>query len=459
MSPPWSMEEDSSGREREFSSSPRQHRCDVIGLLRLCPSQRCPPGSRPIGLRNGVTGMPGACQLCRCPHHTNRRSPCQTVTKRHQWHWAWRTRHKQTLRWRGKNFGFSTLGTYIPNMEWICAAHVKEEQLQNSFKCTTASSLHGVIRFAIIRPQYFKLIEECVSQIVLHRSGTDPDFTYRKKLDVNFSHLIDVCVDKAKIEEFEERASELSRKFEKEFIVYQETQSLLQKKEEKINALEAELQAFKSQYDSLPHGSDVHFLPSIQGGTSIPPPAAAAPEQLLPPPPPAPFNGAVPPPPPPPPLPFLKGSGMPPSFGAPPPPPPPPGLPGIQWSPPPRTLPFGLKPKKEFKPEITMKRLNWSKIRPHEMTENCFWLIADEDKYESADLLCKLELTFCCQKKDEAIAGPPPLFPPDDAKAHQELLKRVITNLGLQVEKLEQSLDSLRRLLLHSTGQGGSAPS
>uniref|UniRef100_A0A8C3S559 Diaphanous-related formin 3 n=1 Tax=Chelydra serpentina TaxID=8475 RepID=A0A8C3S559_CHESE len=219
-----------------------------------------------------------------------------------------------------------------------------------------------------IRPQYFKLIEECVSQIVLHRSGTDPDFTYRKKLDVNFSHLIDVCVDKAKIEEFEERASELSRKVS------------------------------NFEYGSIPHGSDVHFLPSIQGGTSIPPSAAAAPEQLLPPPPPAPFNGAVPPPPPPPPLPFLNGSGMPPSFGAPP-PPPPPGLPGVQWSPPPRTLPFGLKPKKEFKPEITMKRLNWSKIRPHEMTENCFWLIADEDKYENADLLCKLEFTFCCQKK------------------------------------------------------------
>uniref|UniRef100_A0A8C3NFX4 Uncharacterized protein n=1 Tax=Geospiza parvula TaxID=87175 RepID=A0A8C3NFX4_GEOPR len=41
-----------------------------------------------------------------------------------------------------------------------------------------------------IRPQYFKLIEECVSQIVLHRSGTDPDFTYRKRLDINFSHLL-----------------------------------------------------------------------------------------------------------------------------------------------------------------------------------------------------------------------------------------------------------------------------
>uniref|UniRef100_A0A452HK97 GBD/FH3 domain-containing protein n=1 Tax=Gopherus agassizii TaxID=38772 RepID=A0A452HK97_9SAUR len=98
-----------------------------------------------------------------------------------------------------------------------------------------------------IRPQYFKLIEECVSQIVLHRSGTDPDFTYRKKLDNLITLILDVCVDKAKIEEFEERASELSRKFEKEFVVHQETQSLLQKKEEKINALEAELQAFKSQ--------------------------------------------------------------------------------------------------------------------------------------------------------------------------------------------------------------------
>lgn len=41
-----------------------------------------------------------------------------------------------------------------------------------------------------LRPQYFKIIEECVSQIVLHRSGTDPDFSYRKRLDVDFSHLL-----------------------------------------------------------------------------------------------------------------------------------------------------------------------------------------------------------------------------------------------------------------------------
>uniref|UniRef100_A0A8C8GF01 Diaphanous-related formin 2 n=1 Tax=Oncorhynchus tshawytscha TaxID=74940 RepID=A0A8C8GF01_ONCTS len=41
-----------------------------------------------------------------------------------------------------------------------------------------------------IRPQYYKVIEECVSQVVLHRSGMDPDFGYRERLDVDFTHLI-----------------------------------------------------------------------------------------------------------------------------------------------------------------------------------------------------------------------------------------------------------------------------
>uniref|UniRef100_A0A8C3U6Y3 Diaphanous related formin 3 n=1 Tax=Catharus ustulatus TaxID=91951 RepID=A0A8C3U6Y3_CATUS len=230
-----------------------------------------------------------------------------------------------------------------------------------------------------IRPQYFKLIEECVSQIVLHRNGTDPDFTYRKRLDINFSHLLGKYY------------------FEKDFVVHQETQALLQKKEERICELETELQAFKSQYGSVPPG----FLPSTHGDASVVPLEGAGPHQFPPPPPPPlPSNGAIPPPPPPPPPPPLLNSlGAPLGFGGAPPPPPLPGLPGIQWSPPSCALPFGMKPKKEFKPEVTMKRLNWSKIRPQEMTESCFWVKAEEEKYANADMLCKLELTFCCQKR------------------------------------------------------------
>ena len=42
----------------------------------------------------------------------------------------------------------------------------------------------------IFRPQYFKLIEECISQIVLHRSGVDPDFRYTKRFEIDVDPLI-----------------------------------------------------------------------------------------------------------------------------------------------------------------------------------------------------------------------------------------------------------------------------
>ena len=42
------------------------------------------------------------------------------------------------------------------------------------------------------RPQYFKLLDQCVSQIVLHKSGIDPDFHYTKKFNVDVDPLIGV---------------------------------------------------------------------------------------------------------------------------------------------------------------------------------------------------------------------------------------------------------------------------
>ncbi|VTJ83412.1 Hypothetical predicted protein, partial [Marmota monax] len=241
-----------------------------------------------------------------------------------------------------------------------------------------------------IRQQYFKLIDECVSQIVLHKDGMDPDFTYRKRLDLDLSQFVDVCIEQAKLEEFEEKASELHKKFEKEFTDHQETQAQLQKKEEKINELQVQLQAFKSQFGALPADVSISLPPSKEDGAGHPP---------LPAPPPLPSCGGLPPPPPPPPPPPLPGMPLP--FGGPVPPPPPLGFFGGRNSPPPPTLPFGLKPKKEFKPETSMRRLNWLKIRPHEMTENCFWIKVNENKYENTDLLYKLENTFCCQQKEK----------------------------------------------------------
>ncbi|XP_021553513.2 protein diaphanous homolog 3 isoform X4 [Neomonachus schauinslandi] len=273
----------------------------------------------------------------------------------------------------------------IYNMVWNS---VKETRAEGYF-ISILQHLLLIRNDYFIRQQYFKLIDECVSQIVLHRDGMDPDFTYRKRLDLDLSHFVDTCIDQAKLEEFEEKASELYKKFEKEFTDHQETQAQLQKKEAKINELQAELQAFKSQFGALPAGTNNALPLSRENGTG--PPALA-------PPPPLPSCGGGPPPPPPPPPPPLPGMPMP--FGGPVPPPPPLGFLSGRNSPPPPTLPFGLKPKKEFKPETSMRRLNWLKIRPHEMTENCFWIKANENKYENVDLLCKLENTFCCQQKE-----------------------------------------------------------
>uniref|UniRef100_A0A667YT26 Diaphanous-related formin 3 n=1 Tax=Myripristis murdjan TaxID=586833 RepID=A0A667YT26_9TELE len=262
----------------------------------------------------------------------------------------------------------------------------------------------------LVRPQYFKIIEECVSQIVLHRSGTDPDFSYRKRLDVDFSHLLEVCIDKARIDEYEQRASELAQKLDEEFLSRQEAQGHLVKCEEKIAELQAELLAFRSQ--ALSSSSCLSApppLPPVPGCAALPPP-----------PPPPPLPGCAAPPPPP---------GVPPPFGAP--PPPPPGFGGAFGSPTHHALPYGLMPKREFKPETSMKRLNWSKIRPQEMSEGCFWVLANEDRYAKPELLSKLALTFASQrtaKKEE-----------DDLEEKKSIKKR-IKELKVLDPKIAQNL-------------------
>uniref|UniRef100_A0A667YKC4 Diaphanous-related formin 3 n=1 Tax=Myripristis murdjan TaxID=586833 RepID=A0A667YKC4_9TELE len=253
----------------------------------------------------------------------------------------------------------------------------------------------------LVRPQYFKIIEECVSQIVLHRSGTDPDFSYRKRLDVDFSHLLEVCIDKARIDEYEQRASELAQKAS---IYKQHTHTLSF--------------SVPAQFGAVPVGvSSAHMGQALSSSSclSAPPPLPPVPgcAALPPPPPPPPLPGCAAPPPPP---------GVPPPFGAP--PPPPPGFGGAFGSPTHHALPYGLMPKREFKPETSMKRLNWSKIRPQEMSEGCFWVLANEDRYAKPELLSKLALTF----KEE-----------DDLEEKKSIKKR-IKELKVLDPKIAQNL-------------------
>ena len=53
-----------------------------------------------------------------------------------------------------------------------------------------ASEPAGHVSLVCFRPQYYKLIEECVSQIVLHKNGVDPDFRHTKRFELDVEPLI-----------------------------------------------------------------------------------------------------------------------------------------------------------------------------------------------------------------------------------------------------------------------------
>lgn len=89
----------------------------------------------------------------------------------------------------------------------------------------------------VYRPAYYKLIEECVSQIVLHKSGVDPNFK-SKDFHIDTTVLLDDLVERSKqiegkkIEEYERRLEELQ-------IHKQESEAKAAHLEEKLREIEA----------------------------------------------------------------------------------------------------------------------------------------------------------------------------------------------------------------------------
>ncbi|XP_056294846.1 protein diaphanous homolog 1 [Pseudoliparis swirei] len=339
----------------------------------------------------------------------------------------------------------------------------------------------------LARPQYYKLIDECVAQVVLHRNGADPDFKCRN-LSLNIEGLIDNMVDQTKVETSEAKAAEMEKKLDAELTARHELQVELKKLEgdyeqklqvlsqekeqlatsklerekesqglqqqlttlqQQIETLSKDLEEAKTRVVTVPLPPPAPPLPGHNAGIPPPPPPPPMPGYsgipAPPPPPPLPGQVGIPPPPPPPPLPGMPGPPPPPPLPGmsgpppppplpgmsgpppppplpgmgPPPPPPPPGFPGIPppppggpgMPPPPPfgmggwgvpaavSLPYGLQPKKEYKPEVQLKRANWSKIGPEDLSEKSFWTKAKEGKFENDELFAKLTLAFSSQTK------------------------------------------------------------
>uniref|UniRef100_A0ABI0NVG4 Diaphanous related formin 1 n=1 Tax=Bos taurus TaxID=9913 RepID=A0ABI0NVG4_BOVIN len=416
-----------------------------------------------------------------------------------------------------------------PFTDWILLNTVKDSKAEQHF-LSILQHLLLVRNDYEARPQYYKLIEECISQIVLHKNGADPDFKCRH-LQIDIEGLIDQMIDKTKVEKSEAKATELEKKLDSELTARHELQVEMKKMESdfeqklqdiqgekdaldsekqkiatekqdleaevsqltgEVAKLSKELEDAKKEVASLsaavtavapPSSATVTPAPPLPGdsGPVIPPlsvPTPPLPEArvsppppppppplpgcpgLPPPPPPLPGGPGLPPPPPPlpggpglppPPPPLPGGPGLPPpppplpgGPGLPPPPPPLPGGPGLPPPPPPLpggpgmlpppppfpggiplpppfpggpgippplpfgvpaapVLPFGLTPKKLYKPEVQLRRPNWSKFVAEDLSQDCFWTKVKEDRFENSELFAKLTSTFSAQTKSESF--------------------------------------------------------
>ncbi|ETE59833.1 Protein diaphanous-like 1, partial [Ophiophagus hannah] len=288
------------------------------------------------------------------------------------------------------------------------------------------------------RPQYFKLIDECISQIVLFRNGADPDFK-RKHFDFNVEALIDNLIDQTKVAKSEAKTLELEKKvtieyevdepfldiliirsmeyvgiiivhnsffqLESELTARHELQVEMKKKEsdfeEKIQNLlqeketvAAEKQRITSEKQNLQINSSLlsdeialltkeledlkkkmeHVISSTAFPSQLPLPTGTESHQT----PSSLYSQTVSPPP------ALPGMSGPPS------PPPPPPLPGMNVQ---RYL-YGL-----------CHVIQPLQITVQELSEGCFWVKAKEDRYESDDLFAKLTLRFSTAQTKSIFLG------------------------------------------------------
>uniref|UniRef100_A0A8C6V356 Diaphanous related formin 1 n=1 Tax=Neogobius melanostomus TaxID=47308 RepID=A0A8C6V356_9GOBI len=230
----------------------------------------------------------------------------------------------------------------------------------------------------LARPQYYKLMDECIAQIVLHRNGADPDFKCRN-LNLNIESLIDNMVDQTKVETSQAKAKELEKKLDAELTARHELQVELKKLEgdyelklQDLSQEKEQLASVKQEQERENHSLQTQLssqqqqlqkdleeaktkvvtvtVPVATPGLPPPPPPLPSQNTGLPPLPPGHAGMAVPPPPPPlpgppppPPLPGMPGPPPPPPLPGMLGPPPPPPLPGIGGPPPPPPLP-GMGP-------------------------------------------------------------------------------------------------------------------
>ncbi|KRX97791.1 Protein diaphanous -like protein 2 [Trichinella pseudospiralis] len=272
-----------------------------------------------------------------------------------------------------------------------------------------------------LRTSYYKLLDDVISSVVLHKSGYEVDAHNQKRLTLNIEDLLEKVTEHQKhdldsIGSSSDRLASEDMKVKFEAVVT-ENQEL----EAKLTQLASKIEEYKNE--------TLVLRQHIEGKTSGPLPAQTKPlspsttqflsrsdsmkslrsiisaksanevtnDSGIPPPPPLP-GSTIPPPPPPMPNGFSAAIPPPPPFPAPnaPTAPPPPLLFGKKATAPvaAKTLPLFLKEKKPYRTEGTLRKINWKAVDPSQMMESSFWAKAEEERFKSKTFFHHLEEHF-----------------------------------------------------------------
>ena len=219
-----------------------------------------------------------------------------------------------------------------------------------------------------VRPAYYELIENSISQIVLSENGEDPDFRSKQRFELN-------------VQSVTKDLNELRKLKEELGIIHPNMKLSIDNNLEK----EKELVTKENQFDltpSAPYGDNEPPCSSSEDPPSRPPIHG---DSLTPCP--------------------TSGSNI--SSGAPPPPPPPPLMPVLDPG-------VKLPNRSEWKKSDT-KKILWKTVEPFNLTPKSFWTHVEENKSYTEDLVKQIETNF---KIDKDGTNKKRLSRPDDHQRH-----------------------------------------
>ncbi|VDK71126.1 unnamed protein product [Litomosoides sigmodontis] len=291
-----------------------------------------------------------------------------------------------------------------------------------------------------VRTEYFRLIENCISEIVLPKTCVDPDFRGKFEFTQDITHFIDALEDCEEGRQASERV-ETATQAKNEALAklsqyYRRMEEFANESEQLRNHIKDPSVPLPPPTNRLPppdmyaETTDKNTLPAVIRSDAPPPAHQSAPPPPPPPPPPILSSGSYrPPPPPPPPLPGGQGS-----FGLP--LPPPSGLLNKVVSP---DLPEYLKKKPRREVDVPMKKIPWSSatIKPKEISKDSFWAQTAEEKFANERLFETLKKKFAANRQS--------ICDSDSAKSGRSLPKKKVRKpLVIQDEKILQSLAILQ---------------